>query len=268
VNSPTIDGIILGRILVKNNNTDLIDVQSSINASNTVPIPRKSSIPASLTKRNLEPYNTEHTALALLKLLAKFFDANPPFNISPAGVRDVNTAISNAGIYGGSYHQPLGLNLTVAYDLAISTLQSSVATVFEPSNNGWHHSVPQGLFGYNYIDRAVTADGAYLELIDDQVLYAMTENQQMQLSSDKSYLYIFSGRPPVANDGFWSLTLYNADRYLVENPLNKYEVGDRSNITYPDGTLVYENNSATSDGFFQVLVQGANVEPPKNWTNK
>jgi hypothetical protein len=181
----------------------------------------------------------------------------------------IRHAISNAGIYGGSYHQPPDLNLTLAYDLAIFALQSSVATVFKPFNNGWHHSVPQGLFGDKFIDRAITADSAYLELTDGQVLYAMTENQQMQLSSDKSYLYTFSGRPPLASDGFWSLTLYNADGYLVANSLNKYEVGDRSNITYPDGTLVYGNNSATtSDGFFQGLVQGANVGPPNNWTNK
>jgi hypothetical protein len=95
VNSPTIDGIVLGGILVKNNNTDLIDVQSFINASNAVQIPRKSSRPASLTKRNLAQYNTEDTALATLKLLANFFDSNPPFNISPARVSYVNAAMSN-----------------------------------------------------------------------------------------------------------------------------------------------------------------------------
>ncbi|KAE9367521.1 DUF1214-domain-containing protein [Stipitochalara longipes BDJ] len=267
VNSPTIDGTILGRILVKGNNSDVTEVQSFINASSAFSIPRKSSIPASLTKRNLEPYSTEDTALAILKLLANFFDTNPPFNISAAGVTEIKNDIFNAGIYGGSYHQPPGLNLSVAYNLAISALQTSVATVFEPFNNGWYHSVPQGLFGNNYIDRAATAANAYLELTDDQVLYAMTENQQMQLGSDDSYLYTFSAKPPLANDGFWSLTLYNADGYLVGNALNKYAVGDRSNITYPDGTVVYGGNPARSDGSFQVLIQGADVEPPKNWTN-
>ncbi|KAN0095632.1 DUF1214 domain containing protein [Hyaloscypha variabilis] len=267
VNSPTIDGTILGRILVKNDIQDVTHVQSYINASNALSIPRKSSTSASLTARNLEPYSTEATPLAILNLLANFFDTNPPFNISAAAVEDLNTAILDAGIYGGSYHQPPDLDLLEAYDLAVSALQDSVSTIFKPFNNGWHHSVPQGLFSDNYIDRAATAATAYLELTSDQVLYAMTENQQMQLSSNESYLYNFSGRPPLANDGFWSLTLYNADGYLVQNALNKYSVGDRSNITFPDGTLVYGNDSARGDGVFQVLFQAASVEPPKNWTN-
>jgi hypothetical protein len=268
VNSPTIDGTILGRILVKNDIQDVTHVQSYINASNTLSIPRKSSTLASLTTRNLEPYSTEAIPFAILNLLANFFDTNPPFNISAAGVEDLNNAILNAGIYRGSYRQPPDLDLSEAYDLAVSALQDSVSTISKPFNNGWHHSVPQGLFSDNYIDRAATAATAYLELTFDQVLYAMTENQQMQLGSNESYLYTFSGRPPLANDGFWSLTLYNSDGYLVQNSLNKYSVGDRSNINFPDGTLVYGSGSATSDGLFQVLVQAANVVPPSNWTNK
>jgi Protein of unknown function (DUF1214) len=253
---------------VKNNDTDLTDVQSYINESKASLIQRDSSFPASLTRRNLEPYSTEETAEATLSLLANFFNANPPFNISDAAVKDISTAIFNAGIYEGSYHPPPGLNLTMAYDLAISSLQSSLATVSQPFNNGWLHSNPQGLFGDKYVGRAITAKNAYLELTSDQVLYASTENQQMQLRSNESYLYTFAGRPHIAADGFWSLTLYNADGYLVENALNKHEVGDRSNITFPDGTLVYGDNSTTKDGIFQILVQGAEVEPPKNWTNK
>jgi len=267
VNSPTIDGTALGRILVKNNSTDVNDVQSFINASVAFPVIRKSSIPASLTRRNLQPYNTEDIPLAILKLLATFSDANPPFNISATEAAYINSTLCNAGVYGGSYHQPPALNLTSAYDLALTTLQNSITTIFKPFNNGWQHSVPQALFGSNFIDRATTAQKAYLELTPDQVLYAMTEDQQMQLGSNESYLYTFSGRPPVANDGFWSLTLYDADGYLVENSLERYAVGDRSDITFPDGSSVYGDDSAR-DGVFQILVQAASVEPPRNWTNK
>jgi hypothetical protein len=46
-------------------------------------------------------------------------------------------------------------------------------------------------------------------------------------------------KPSVANGGFWSLSMYNSDGFLVENQLNKYGVGDRNNITYLGGELVY-----------------------------
>jgi hypothetical protein len=46
-----------------------------------------------------------------------------------------------------------------------------------------------------------------------------------------------NGLPPV--DAFWSLTLYGADYALVENPIHRYSIGDRTpGLKYgPDGSL-------------------------------
>lgn len=96
----------------------------------------------------------------------------------------------------------------------------------------------------------------------------MLQDRNLQLANGESYLFTFSGKPPIASDGFWSLTIYNSQGFLIENPLNKYEVGDRSNITYPDGTMVYGPGAVRRDGKFQVLIQAANMPPPRNWTNK
>ncbi|WP_245234525.1 DUF1214 domain-containing protein [Streptomyces flavochromogenes] len=42
--------------------------------------------------------------------------------------------------------------------------------------------------------------------------------------------------PPV--DGFWSLTMMNERQFFVDNPLNRYAIGDRSDMrTNPDGSL-------------------------------
>ena len=38
--------------------------------------------------------------------------------------------------------------------------------------------------------------------------------------------------------GFWSLTMYNAEHFLVANPLNRYELNSRSKFRYNrDGSL-------------------------------
>lgn len=69
--------------------------------------------------------------------------------------------------------------------------------------------------------------------------------------------------------GFWSVSIYGADQYLIRNPLNRFEVGERSyNLTYQNtGKLVYGPSAdAKSDGPFQVLIQNVNATPPANWT--
>ncbi|MEQ8157383.1 MAG: DUF1254 domain-containing protein [Mesotoga sp.] len=45
--------------------------------------------------------------------------------------------------------------------------------------------------------------------------------------------------PPVDPKGFWSITMYDEEQFLVDNPLNRYSIGDRSELTYgEDGSLV------------------------------
>ncbi|MCD8164739.1 MAG: DUF1214 domain-containing protein [Bacteroides sp.] len=42
--------------------------------------------------------------------------------------------------------------------------------------------------------------------------------------------------PPA--QAFWSYTVYDEDRYLTDNPINRYAIGDRNELKYnPDGSL-------------------------------
>jgi hypothetical protein len=126
--------------------------------------------------------------------------------------------------------------------------------------NGWQSSLR--LFDYNddnfeigtlpdpqwriqdrpvaYVTRAVAAraglwgnhgyEAAY------QIVYVDADNQP--LDGEHRYELHLPAPPPV--DAFWSLTMYDAHEfYLVENPLNRYSIGDRTpGLTYGvDGSL-------------------------------
>jgi hypothetical protein len=118
-------------------------------------------------------------------------------------------------------------------------------------------SFPQGIYGSNYAERANAAIATNLEQTLDQALYVNNPGfSPLQVTPSDSYLYTFSSKPPILSTGFWSLTLYLPDQHFFANPLDRYSLGDRSNLTYLDGSLVYEGpNSSSTDEPFQILVQ-------------
>ena len=60
--------------------------------------------------------------------------------------------------------------------------------------------------------------------------------------------------PPVLPGGFWSVTAYGTDSFLIPNSINRYCINDRSSVTYNE------------DGSLDILLQ--NEEPKElqsNW---
>jgi hypothetical protein len=59
--------------------------------------------------------------------------------------------------------------------------------------------------------------------------------------------------PPV--DGFWSLTMYNAEYFFVDNPLNRYTLSARNDL------------KKNADGSVDLYLQSENPGPDKesNW---
>lgn len=267
VNSPTTQGSILIRILVKNNGTDLNYVQGTLESCNATGVARDEIYGAPLSNATFAGIlDSNDTTTATLRLLARLNDQNPPFNITDFGF--VVSQLREAGIYGGRYHQT-GVNLTLVELVVVESIKSFALDGLESLGNGWEHNVPSGLYGSRYIDRTFAAKTGYLEQIASQALYPGLADNEMQVSETQSYIYEFGSKPPVTASGFWSLTLYNSDQFLVANPEDKYSVGDRSNITFPDGQPVYSGDSSNiTDNFFQVLVQSSAIPPPANWSNK
>ncbi|KAA0107829.1 DUF1254 domain-containing protein [Methylobacterium sp. P1-11] len=106
--------------------------------------------------------------------------------------------------------------------------------------NGWTFTTNGGDYGKDYLQRAlVTAVGLGCNLPQDAV-YPLTtvDAAGRRLSGASKYVMRFPAGelPPV--DGFWSLTMYDADYFFVENPLNRYTVSPRDDLkANPDGSI-------------------------------
>ena len=254
---------------MKNNNTDIAYVDSYLNNSTLSLINPRTPSHTALTVTDFENLSNT-TAISILQLTARFESrAVPETTLFQAAVPRI---LALAGICNGSYSQPESANITLATALAnASTSAFTDASSSYPSlGNGWSilNSSYIGTYesGVAIIPRSITAAELYLGNTADEALYPTLGTTQLSLTDSEAYLMTFSGKPPVTDNGFWSVTMYDNEGYLVANVENKFAVGDRSNITFPSGDLVY--GSSVEDGSFQVLVQDANSKPPSNWTAK
>jgi len=98
-------------------------------------------------------------------------------------------------------------------------------------NNGWLLPGPYiGAYGRNYLGRAVIATAALGANTRPETVYplAVDDVDGGNLTGRRRYRIRFPrGQLPPAN-AFWSLTLYGKDRYLVDNPIDRYAIGDRT----------------------------------------
>src|SRR5262249_49195714 len=99
--------------------------------------------------------------------------------------------------------------------------------------NGWQIALDLGRYGTRYTYRAAwTFFGVGGNLVEDAIYpLGLVDADGQRFDGANKYTLHFAndGLPPV--DAFWSLTMYNNDSYLVDNPINRYALGDRSNMT-------------------------------------
>ncbi len=106
--------------------------------------------------------------------------------------------------------------------------------------NGWLFSTRTGLYGADYLQRAlITAIGLGANRPQDAV-YPTSEVDAEGKPYDGANKYVMhfaKGQvPPVR--GFWSLTMYDGEYFFVPNPLNRYTLSSRSKFNYnKDGSL-------------------------------
>jgi hypothetical protein len=120
--------------------------------------------------------------------------------------------------------------------------------------NGWVITKGLGVYGTDYMKRAVVAAFGWPANREKDAVYPYTEvdSDGKPLSGANKYTVTFAkGQTPPVN-GFWSITMYEIDQgwWFVPNRLNKYTVSPRNNLKdNADGsvTLYFQNESPGKD---------------------
>jgi hypothetical protein len=106
--------------------------------------------------------------------------------------------------------------------------------------NGWGYTTKTGLYGTDYLMRAmVTAIGLGANRPQDAIYPTSLKDAEERAydGANKYVMHFPKGQePPVG--GFWSLTMYDANYFFVNNPLNRYSISPRQNLkSNPDGSV-------------------------------
>jgi len=109
-----------------------------------------------------------------------------------------------------------------------------------------------GHYGTDYTLRAITDKVGVGALKPKVAIYAFTQtaNDLSPLVGGERYvLHLPADRLPVPARAFWSVTMYDANVFLVPNPLDRYLINDRSKLHYnADGSLdLYVQSTEPSD---------------------
>jgi len=118
--------------------------------------------------------------------------------------------------------------------------------------NGWQFSTQTGLYGTDYLQRAfITAIGLGANRPQDAV-YPTSEadaDGKPYSGAEKYVMHLDKEAMPPA-DAFWSLTMYDASYFFVDNPLDRYTLSSRSALQpNADGSvdLYLQNASPGAD---------------------
>lgn len=127
--------------------------------------------------------------------------------------------------------------------LLLPTLANVQQLLSAVQHKGW--ALPDssiGDFGTNYLLRAGVAEVGLLANTPEEAMYssALLSSHLLPLNGRKTYVLHFAPGQAPPTDGFWSVTVYDANGNLVQNPENRYSVSSSRPdelVTRPDGSI-------------------------------
>jgi len=148
--------------------------------------------------------------------------------------------------------EPVRKGLIEGMQDGVCTMLATAAGIQRPQP--WRMTATTGRYGSEYLGRALTAYLGLGALATDEAIYAAAhfDANCQPLTGEKRYTLHFAADNLPPAEAFWSVTLYDADRFLYGNPITRHAIGDRT------PGLHYE-----SDGSLQIDISH---RPPVNGT--
>jgi len=265
--SPTATVWLLGRVYCTGTPEDYAAVHKLQDQINLVPLssygkaytPAPGKVDPSINmKKAVREQVNELNTTAYFNLMAELLKDNPP----AAADAPMVAQMGRLGLVPGKKFDPSKLDPAIQKSLA-TVPQDSVKSIMGHfktagrSENGWVFTTETGVYGVNYLQRAlITAIGLGANRPQDAV-YPTSETDAAGKPYDGNQNYVMhfgKGQLPPTR-GFWSLTMYNKDYFFVANPLNRYTLSARNPLK--------KNADGSVDLYLQNKSPGAAKE--SNW---
>ncbi len=213
----------------------------------------------SLPQRPLRPEDSKVTEdLAFFEALGNVIREQPPRVDEEYAILGILREIGITPERGFAYEEidpitKVGLRRGI---YAAQALISEKTRILGSAANGWSFNLDTGRTGNDYLLRAALAiDIPFTNVPEEAVYMTCREDAEGEmLTGESNYVIRFEpdGLPPV--DAFWSVTLYDADGFMVRNPIDRYSIGDRTLGIRP-----------SADGAIEIFLQNEQPQDASNW---
>jgi hypothetical protein len=233
LHSPTMDALLLGRTLVRSAD-ELPALKGLLSQYALGPLGGEAKGSAVLDERPKVPRPAPPTGLAFFDLFDRILAEDPPTAaeaqaLAPLAKYGIGPGLSASGA-------ALTPGVKAALERAVRNGPAHIDRLVEQRrrrdirrNAGWSAFDPKvGAFGNDWNLRAITAVVGLWANTADEAVYLIAGNDSQGRPLTGRHRYVLSFRTPPPARGFWSLTMYDRDRGLVDNAIGRQAVGDRS----------------------------------------
>src|SRR5215467_11809945 len=264
--SPTSIVWILGRIYCTGTPEDYAAVHALQDQFQLVPLsaygkpytPAAGPVDASIDmKTAVREQVNRMDAVSYFSLLAQLMKANPP---AAADAPEL-AKFARIGLVAGRDFDASKLDADfvkripqVAFDRIMLQFKVNKDVKHE---NGWAYDKVTGIYGTDYLNRALITEIGLGANRPQDAIYptSLKDSDGNDYSGANNYVMRFpKGQLPPAR-GFWSVTMYDANYFFVENPINRYSISPRQNL------------KSNTDGSTDLYIQNKSPGPDKeaNW---